>query len=268
VRAPRAAAYEFCELLNPSDLATALSHVGTTTAPSDLSDALTEKLNEALSDYLCRAESGTQDREGVLLRHEWFKEVAATASYLRQLLQPSEDAALLLSGVGQPMAFLASRSTPRMKLADWRLSVSAMVKTMQVLDAVATHGRETLAREIYQVRTEVSGWPTVLDTRRLGRPTDRGWAALAAELIAAWRHLTVREPTVTVDVTTDPPTRRSAAASFAAVLLDVAAERLPPEKSWAVDRLHGQEAKLVDYLEAQQTHRRFGRRKRRKSASE
>jgi hypothetical protein len=231
--------------------------------PKDLHE-LAEHLNEVLSDYLQGAEPGTQDREGALLRYRWFTDVAATADHLQQLLQPVDQSALLLSGVGQPvLLFLSTKSVP---LAEWEKAVSRTVAFMGTLKSRAQAGQETIGRELFEVEIDFNGWTKNLNTRRMGRPTDCYWAALADELMVAWRFMTRSEPKVTVDPMTDPPTHRSAAATFAAALLDLVAGRLPPEKAWAVDRLRRQEAKLIDHLEGQQAHRRFRRQKRKKSA--
>jgi hypothetical protein len=264
--APPAAFYQFYDLLNTDDISDALSLVGTPATESLLD--VVDSLNEGLSDFLFAAEPGTVGRASTVRRYNWFEEVGLAARRLEQLLQPLENSALLLSGVGQPMLFLSAGPLPRLSLSEWKQAILSAIECLQLIAGHAEHGRQTLERGLYEVRTDVSGRLTVLERRRQGRPADESWPALAAGLMDAWRRATGKESTVVVDPMTDPPSRRSPAAAFGGRLLDIAAERLPADKRWAVDRFRGQEAKLIEHLETQRKRRQSRPHKRGKSISE
>jgi len=269
VSAPKAIEKHYYTFLTMQDVVDTANDLAKGSPLFPVTDDDIERLNGALSDYLWSAEPGTQDREGVSRRRDWFADVETTARHLQALLNPAENSALLLTGVGQPMLWMTRHPRVRMNLSECHVAISSVRAFLEIVAANAGAGRESLERDIFETRTEVDGRPRVLDTRIRGRPHDANWANLANDFVQFMGYVSRKEPTVTIDPTTIPPSRKSVAAQFAARLLDIAATGLPSEKSWAVHRLRKQETRLTEYVEAQRPSKRYRTRrsKRGKSAA-
>ena len=147
------------------------------------------------------------------------------------------------------------------------ISDGETIGALKTIEGNAGAGREVLERELFGVSVGDDGWPIVGTRRRAGRPPDKAWVQLAETGFEAWKHMSGDEPSVTVDPIAEPVSRSSKAAKFVARLLDLAADRLPPESPGAV-AFRQQEARLIGHLEVQRRsgQLRGARRKRTKSS--